>query len=83
MRDCFFDFVLLSKKKSESMTLFGNQCTSKTRNMFVYRSIVPTGIQCDDCFKCMFYILQVCYYRRSESVKEMLNDCCREIRDYQ
>ena len=72
--DCFFDSVLLSKKKSESMTLFGNRCTSKTQNMFVHRLIVPTGNQCDDWFKYMFYILKDCYYRKSESVKEMLND---------
>ena len=51
--------------------------------MFVYRSIVPTGIQCDDWFKCMFYILKDCYYRKFESVKEMLNDCCDKIRDYE
>ena len=42
--------------------------------MFVHRSIVPTGIQCDDWFKYMFYILKDCYYRKFESVKEMLND---------
>ena len=77
---CFLDFSLLSKKKSESMTLFGNRCILK--NMFVYRSIVLTGIQCDVCFKCMFYILKVRYYRRSESVKEMMNDCWDRSRDY-
>lgn len=75
--DFFFDCAILLIKHNESMTIFTYLCARKTGNFFSHWKILPNSARSAVCFKCMFYILKVCFYRSSPETKDLLKDCER------
>ena len=79
--DCFVHFAFWLRRKVKVWRLLWTDVLRKLQ-ICIGRTF-PTGIKFAVCFKYIFNILRICYYQRSESVKDMLNDCCDKIRDYQ
>ena len=70
---CFYNECLLSIILNETTCQFSKRCIEiKSNNFWFYRSLIPDATIAV-CFDCVFNILKVRTYRKTDSINEMLN----------
>ena len=75
----WFCFVVIKTKKKARQSLQVDVMQS-VEILFSYRAVF-LHIRTAACFKCLFYILKVCSYRKWESVHRLLENCSRILRE--